>query len=140
MPFCELLISKGINDFEDREFPIPLGAVQIMTYHQSKGLEFPFVFMLNLTSNPRGGSEHVLEQIFNEFRENPILLHTQEERAFHDYFRKLYVGKSRAQLGLILAFNGRPTLSAMGFDVNGDPLNEIRRMRRNFNFLERRSD
>ncbi len=139
VPFCELLISQGINDFEDREFPIPLGSVQIMTYHQAKGLEFPFVFLLHLTNNPRTSSEHVLEEVFNDFRENPITLHNRDERAFHDYFRKIYVGKSRAQLGVILCFNSRPNLSAIGFDQDSNPLNDIRRLRRSFNMYERRS-
>ncbi len=139
VPFCELLISQGINDFEDKEFPIPLGSVQIMTYHQAKGLEFPFVFLLHLTNNPRTSSEHVLEEVFNDFRENPITLHNRDERAFHDYFRKIYVGKSRAQLGVILCFNSRPKLSAIGFDQDGNPLDDIRRLRRSFNMYERRS-
>lgn len=139
VPFCELLISKGINDFEDKEFPIPRGSVQIMTYHQAKGLEFPFVFLLSLTSNPRKGTEHTLEEIFNDYRERPITLHTREERAFHDYFRKLYVGKSRAQLGVILCFIGKPTLPAVGYDQDANPLNNMRALRNNFNIFERRS-
>lgn len=36
------------NDLADVEMPAPKNAVQLMTIHKSKGLEFPYVFILNL--------------------------------------------------------------------------------------------
>ena len=44
---------------EDRSFELPsvttaeLDAVQILTIHASKGLEFPYVFVLSISSNPK---------------------------------------------------------------------------------------
>ena len=133
VPFLSLLISQGINDFEDKEFPIPKGYVQIMTYHQAKGLEFPFVFLLDLTSKPRkDSSEHVIEEKFNKYRINPIKLHSIEERRLHDYIRRIYVGKSRAQLGLILCFTGKLAVEAIGFDENSNNLSYIKNLKKKY--------
>lgn len=39
------------NDLADVEVALPQNAVQLMTVHKSKGLEFPYVFLLNMDKN-----------------------------------------------------------------------------------------
>jgi DNA helicase-2/ATP-dependent DNA helicase PcrA len=46
--FLRLLHEGGINEYENPEQPFPKGYVQIMTIHQSKGLEFPVVVVGSL--------------------------------------------------------------------------------------------
>jgi DNA helicase-2/ATP-dependent DNA helicase PcrA len=46
--FFKFLLDGGINEYEDPDNPIPSGYVQVMTIHQSKGLEFPVVVVGSL--------------------------------------------------------------------------------------------
>jgi DNA helicase-2/ATP-dependent DNA helicase PcrA len=48
--FLRLLYDGGINEYEDPDQPFPRGHVQVMTIHQSKGLEFPVVVVGSLTT------------------------------------------------------------------------------------------
>jgi DNA helicase-2/ATP-dependent DNA helicase PcrA len=117
-----LLVSEQLNDPEDEEVICPPGRVPIMTVHQAKGLQFPFVFVggLRLSAEPDG--THHLEDALVPFRRSPPLLaFTAEERAIQDLVRFFYVAYSRAQHALVLlardsdvrsggiAFGGRDT-------------------------------
>ena len=46
--FLRFLFLGGINEYEDPDQPFPSGYVQMMTIHQSKGLEFPVVIVGSL--------------------------------------------------------------------------------------------
>jgi DNA helicase II / ATP-dependent DNA helicase PcrA len=46
--FLKFLLDSGIDDYQDSSNPVPKGYVQIMTVHQSKGLEFPVVVVGSL--------------------------------------------------------------------------------------------
>ena len=48
------------DDEEDEDVIVPLGMVPVMTMHQSKGLEFPIVFVGHMGENPRSGFITVL--------------------------------------------------------------------------------
>ncbi|GAB4310738.1 MAG: hypothetical protein Kow0069_11060 [Promethearchaeota archaeon] len=113
--FLDTILSGGLNELESDE-PLPRGHVQIMTYHQAKGLEFPYVFLMNLGNAPKPGLAHVAEAELSAFRRGRVELITAEERAAHDQIRLLYVGMSRAMVGLVLdvgAF-GRKMLNSLG--------------------------
>jgi len=102
-----LLVSEGLNDPEEEEIICPPGRFPIMTVHQAKGLEFPFVFVANIgVQQARIGAEFQLEDQFRPFRINPatpsLLLFTAQQRAEQDYIRFFYVAYSRAQYALIL--------------------------------------
>lgn len=43
--FLRRLYQDGLNEYEDDEQSFPSGAVQFLTYHQSKGLEFPVIIV-----------------------------------------------------------------------------------------------
>ena len=62
-----LLVSEGLNDPEDEEIICPPGQFPIMTVHQAKGLEFPFVFVSNLVPGRRIGAEFQLEDAMRQF-------------------------------------------------------------------------
>jgi DNA helicase-2/ATP-dependent DNA helicase PcrA len=73
-----------------------LNAVNILTVHSSKGLEFPVVFLVNLVndrfpSRERAEKIPLPEGLIKEKIDNKIDFHTQEER------RLFYVGMTRAK-------------------------------------------
>jgi len=95
-----LLSSGGFNEIEDEIHNIPPGAVPALTIHQSKGLEFPIVFVCANRPGWGSGAEHHQEDLFHPYRKRPMFTHGQfstEERAIHDDVRKLFVAISRAQ-------------------------------------------
>ncbi|TAM83802.1 MAG: ATP-dependent helicase [Acidobacteria bacterium] len=77
------------------EPPAPANAVQVMTVHASKGLEFPVVFILSVAPRrfPHGEQKPVIE-FPDELRRGPVPpvnLHLAEER------RLFYVAMTRAR-------------------------------------------
>ncbi|GAB4324874.1 MAG: hypothetical protein Kow0069_30630 [Promethearchaeota archaeon] len=99
--FLGTILAGGLNDLEQEKL-VPPGYVQIMTYHQAKGLEFPYVFLMSLRKSPIPSIEHEAEEIFNMFRRRPANLVSVKDRAAHDLVRRVYVGMSRAMVGLVL--------------------------------------
>ncbi|MFE1745598.1 ATP-dependent helicase [Coleofasciculus sp. H7-2] len=102
--FVSYIIEAGINDDEDEEVIVPQGYLPIMTIHQAKGLEFPFVFVAQLGQSGDVGAAHILEQDLEPFREElyPRNTRSPELLVVEDDIRLLYVAYSRAQYGLIL--------------------------------------
>jgi DNA helicase-2/ATP-dependent DNA helicase PcrA len=103
--FASYLIEAGIDDDEDEEVIVPQGSLPIMTIHQSKGLEFAFVFIVTkLGQEGNVGAAQMLEQTLAPFRQTlyPTTARQPEELAVEDDIRLLYVAYSRAQYGLIL--------------------------------------
>ena len=103
--FLNLLFNSGQNEFEDDENPIPKGYVQIMTIHQSKGLEFPVIVVGSLDRRFSVGKEvdRILSPFFHREEFEPISRVT----AF-DHARAFYVAFSRAQKLLILSTSSQP--------------------------------
>lgn len=110
--FLDLLISEGLNDFEDVEESFPEGRLPIMTFHQAKGLEFPIVFVgsLNVTADQvkwkAQSKEFALEDMLKPWR---LSLGSEKlppfdafERAEQDTIRLYYVAYSRAKDLLVL--------------------------------------
>ncbi len=97
-----LLASKGLNDPEDEKIICPPDRLPIMTVHQAKGLEFPFVFVYGLSQNAKPDSSILLEDTLSLFRQNPSLISfNPKQRAEQDLIRFYYVAYSRAQYALI---------------------------------------
>src|SRR3546814_6798312 len=76
--FFGYLAKGGVNDAEDESIISPLGMVSVMTMHQSKGLEFPFVFVGHLGDNASPESTHELEDMFGVFPNLRSEEHTSE--------------------------------------------------------------
>ena len=103
--FIGYVLEAGFDDEEDEEVIVPTGMIPVMTMHQSKGLEFPFVFVGHLGENPKISSTHELETIFSVYPSNPKRSFARapaNERAAMDMIRQYYVAYSRAEYALIL--------------------------------------
>ena len=102
--FVSYLIEAGIDDDEDEDVTVPRGYLPIMTIHQSKGLEFPFVFVAQLGQKGWGSSAQILERDLTPFRQDlyPRISRSPDQLSVEDDIRLLYVAYSRAQYGLVL--------------------------------------
>ena len=90
----------GFNEIEDEIQGLPANMCPALTIHQSKGLEFPIVFVCAQKPGWGPSAEHYQEDFFHPFRYNPMHTHgkfTANERAIHDDIRRLFVAMSRAQ-------------------------------------------
>ena len=99
-----LLVSEGIDEPEDEEIICPQGRFPIMTVHQAKGLEFPFVFVAKLgIQEAKVGAELQIEDAMRRFRTDPPLSAlNDQERAEQNWIRFFYVAYSRAIYSLVL--------------------------------------
>jgi DNA helicase II / ATP-dependent DNA helicase PcrA len=103
--FIGYVLAAGFDDEEDEDEIVPAGMVPVMTMHQSKGLEFPFVFVGHMGENPNISDTHELETLFSGYPANPLRTFTRapaSERAEMDMIRQYYVAYSRAKYALIL--------------------------------------
>jgi len=103
--FLRLLYSGGINEYEDPNIPFPKGYVQVMTIHQSKGLEFPVVVVGSLDKNLSSskGIDKVLGPYYHREAFEPV-----EKITGFDRMRLHYVAFSRAEKILVLTTSKPP--------------------------------
>lgn len=103
--FLRFLFNGGINEYEDRFNPIPKEHVQIMTIHQSKGLEFSVVITASLDKRISVGKQvdKYLSQFYHREPFEPLKRITEFDR-----LRLFYVAFSRAKHLLILSTNTEP--------------------------------
>ncbi|MEI6386872.1 MAG: ATP-dependent DNA helicase [Spirochaetota bacterium] len=99
--YLRFLIDGGIGEYEDFDTFAPSGCVSFMTIHQSKGLEFPVVFVDSLNSVPRNSLEDIDRAIAKDYKqEDPF--EPPERIKFFDFWRLYYTAFSRAQNLLVL--------------------------------------
>jgi DNA helicase-2/ATP-dependent DNA helicase PcrA len=98
--FLRVLYDGGLNEYEEEEQAFPSGAVQIMTLHQSKGLEFPVVIVGSLHAQITTGKK--VDDILGDYFQRE--LHEPRSRISEfDRRRLYYVGFSRARDFLVLS-------------------------------------
>lgn len=98
------LHQASLDDPEDAEREIVAGAVQVMTVHQAKGLEFPVVFVDSVGMKPRDTDPaYVLEDLLVGYSSNARALASARERAVQDTVRFFYVAYTRPK-NLLCAF------------------------------------
>ena len=97
--FLRFLHDGGINEYEDPDAPFPKDHVQIMTIHQSKGLEFPVVAVGSLTQNINT-QKKVDQTLSNYYAKAPFEPETRITG--FDRMRLHYVAFSRAEKLLVL--------------------------------------
>ena len=103
--FLRFLLDGGINEYEDPDQPFPLGHVQVMTIHQSKGLEFPVIVVGSLDkqlSTAKG-----IDRELQPYYHRPPFEPESRITAF-DRMRLYYVAFSRAEKVLVLSTDEAP--------------------------------
>jgi DNA helicase-2/ATP-dependent DNA helicase PcrA len=125
--FVGYVISAGVNDEEDEDVIVPLGALPVMTVHQAKGLEFPIVIAAQVGGNSSPGASQFFEAELTGFRDDlyPRQVATPEDMAIQDDIRLLYVAYSRAEWAL--AIGGTRGQLSTGVAVPGRDVTAFRR-------------
>jgi len=103
--FFGYLSRGGLDEEEDEDVIAPLGMVPVMTMHQVKGLQFPFVFVGHMGEDYGVTITHKLETQLAQFPSNParsFVRPPEDVRAELDLIRQYYVAYSRAEWALIL--------------------------------------
>jgi len=103
--FLRLLFDGGINEYEDPDRPFPKGHVQIMTIHQSKGLEFPVVVVGSLAKQ-LSSAKRIDGDLAPFFHRPPF--EPPKRITLFDRMRLHYVAFSRARKLLVLAGHKEP--------------------------------
>ncbi|MGL5099547.1 MAG: UvrD-helicase domain-containing protein, partial [Fusobacteriaceae bacterium] len=99
--YLPFLMDIGVNEYEDdEEVSIP-DHVSFLTFHQSKGLEFPIVFIGSLDSSPEKSDKNSLGE---KLREDIFQVDRNrfERESTMDFYRIFYTGFSRAKNLLFL--------------------------------------
>ena len=100
--YFRFLLDGGITEYEDESEYAPSGCVSFLTIHQSKGLEFPIVFVGSQSSVPRKNYDEDIEDIINRYSDRGSF-EELEMMKMYDFWRLYYVAFSRAQSLLVLA-------------------------------------
>jgi len=103
--FLRLLFDGGINEYEDPNMPFPKGYVQVMTIHQSKGLEFPVVVVGSLDKNLSSPKE--ADKVLGSYYQRPQFEPPEKTTGF-DRMRLHYVAFSRPEKILVLTTSEKP--------------------------------
>jgi DNA helicase-2/ATP-dependent DNA helicase PcrA len=103
--FLRFLYMGGINEYEDPDRPFPSGHVQLMTIHQSKGLEFPVVIVGSLALSIKSGKQE--DRLLGPFYHREPFEPEKRITEF-DRMRLHYVAFSRAEKVLVLTTTDTP--------------------------------
>lgn len=99
--FFRFLKDGGINEYEDVSEYAPSGCVSFLTIHQSKGLEFPVVFVGSMEAVPYKQHSDIDEILESEYYHRPPF-EPIEKTKYYDFWRLYYTAFSRAQNLLVL--------------------------------------
>ena len=103
--YLRFLKIQGLNEYEDPFNIFPSGKVQVMTIHQTKGLEFPIVFVAGLEKrNP--GADYI-DPLLSKYYHRSVFEPYDRIQDF-DQMRLSYVAFSRAEQLLVLVSKGKP--------------------------------
>lgn len=101
--YLRLLAKDGMGEYEDDSEYAPSGCVSFLTIHQSKGMEFPIVFVDSLNASPRRQNEGMLATVSKYLHRKPF--EPEESIKYFDFWRLYYTAFSRAQDLLVLTCN-----------------------------------
>lgn len=99
--YLKLLYDGGISEYEDEAEYAPSGCVSFLTIHQSKGMEFPIVFVDSLSNNPRKTYKDLMAEVEEKYFHRPSF-EPYEQTKYFDFWRLYYTAFSRAQNLLVL--------------------------------------
>jgi len=112
--YLRLLFDGGISEYEDDAEYAPSGCVSFLTIHQSKGMEFPIVFVDSLSNIPRKAYKDLIEVVQDKYYKRPAF-EPNELTKYFDFWRLYYTAFSRAQDLLILTCNEDKRTPSMYF-------------------------
>lgn len=95
--FLYTIYRMGETEYENEDEPFPKGNVSMFTIHQSKGLEFPVVFVYPSKQNRGPGQVETIIRKLKTIEGEPL-----EKIAQFDLMRMFYVGFSRAEKLMIV--------------------------------------
>lgn len=140
MLYLRLLLDNGINEYEDDSEYAPSGCVSFLTIHQSKGMEFPIVFIGSLWGSPYYPANSLLSAISAKYFHRK-LFEPAEDIKYFDFWRLYYTAFSRAQDLLVLTYNENyrvpskffcslcekvPSADSEEFDINDFDFKEVK--------------
>jgi len=99
--YLKFLYEGGIEEYEDMSEYAPSGCVSFLTIHQSKGMEFPVVFVGSLNLSPRKQYSEI-DVILQENYYAKDSFEPLEKTKYYDFWRLFYTAFSRAQNLLVL--------------------------------------
>lgn len=99
--YLRLVVKEGVDEYEDDSEYAPSGCVSFLTIHQSKGMEFPIVFVASLQENPWGNQDALMLRVEERYFRRKAF-EPQEFKIYFDFWRKYYTAFSRAQNLLVL--------------------------------------
>lgn len=102
--YLRLLYDGGITEYEDDSEYAPSGCVSFFTIHQSKGMEFPIVFVDSLSNSPRSRNNNIMQRVEAKYFHRPAF-ETYDDIKYFDFWRLYYTAFSRAQDLLVLTCN-----------------------------------
>jgi DNA helicase-2/ATP-dependent DNA helicase PcrA len=115
-----------LDDPEDEEIAVVPGRVNVMTIHQSKGLEFEVVFVLRPDNKPFVGDTHTVETLLQPYIHRPSLptnlIGNEASRVVQDIIRLFFVAYSRAKRLLVLTGASNDIIDWEIRDSNGQPI------------------
>lgn len=118
--YLRLLFDGGISEYEDDAEYAPSGCVSFLTIHQSKGMEFPIVFVDSLSNVPRKAYKDLIEVVEAKYYKRPAF-EPYDQTKYFDFWRLYYTAFSRAQDLLILTCNEDKRTPSMYFrEVYGE--------------------
>ena len=126
--YIDILKNSRVEEIENEE-DIPSNCIPFLSIHQSKGLEFPVVIVFSLDKSPRildySSTENSIDRMLNSKEEV-----SEQEKEYHDFYRKYYVAFTRAQKLLVLSsyekgvaevfknsFYSNPSVNSMKYDL-----------------------
>lgn len=99
--FLRFLIDGGLEEYEDFDEFAPSGCVSFLTIHQSKGLEFPIVFVGSLGAVPIKQYDDIDIILQNQYYSKRPFEPIERTKIF-DFYRLFYTAFSRPQNLLVL--------------------------------------
>lgn len=112
--YLRLLYDGGISEYEDDAEYAPSGCVSFLTIHQSKGMEFPIVFVDSLKNIPRKSYKDLLQVVEDKYYKRPAF-EPYDHMKYFDFWRLYYTAFSRAQDLLLLTCNEDKRTPSMYF-------------------------
>lgn len=94
--YLRFLIEGGMDEYEDMTEYAPSGCVSFMTIHQSKGMEFPIVFVGSLEGVPKK-QHNEIDEILETYIYEKEPYEPMDKIKYFDFWRLYYTAFSRAQ-------------------------------------------